>query len=236
MKLKKLMALALSGVLAVSMLAGCSTVSKTPENPTDEPDTPVSNYSTTFWKNLDEGQKNITCADSAELTAALTTAVGRAGTLTISENYWGTDFVRPVSIYSRPASLASVASKLAELTGADNEELFITDWSGRDKGMESTLNQVVNGKYAQTDDDITAVALFVVDGNIVVDEALEDVAERLDEVIRDLQPTSQNGIYNTAYVYKYTGAVSVVSKSIDNLGGMKVNFIAVQIDRTTVQR
>ncbi len=234
MKLKKLLALAMSGVLAVSMLAGCSTVSKMPENPTDEPDTPVSNYSTTFWKNLDEGQKNITCADSAELTAALTTAVGRAGTLTISENYWGTDFIRPVSIYSHPASLASVASKLAELTEADNKELFIT--APNDMGMESTLNQVENGKYAQTDDDITAVALFVVDGNIEVNEALEDVAERLDEVIRDLQPTSQNGIYNTAYVYKYTGAVSVVSKSIDNLGGMKVNFIAVQIDRTTVQR
>ena len=234
MKLKKLLALAMSGVLAVSMLAGCSTVSKTPENPTDEPDTPVSNYSTTFWKNLDEGEKNITCADSAELTAALTTAVGRAGALTISENYWGTDFVRPVSIYSRPASLASVASKLAELTEADNEELFIT--APNDKGMESTLNQVVSGDYAQTDDDITAVALFVVDGTIEVDQALEDVAERLDEVIQDLQPTSQNGIYNTAYEYKYTGAVSVVSKSIDNLDGMKVNFIAVQIDRTTVQR
>ena len=234
MKLKKLMALAMSGVLAVSMFAGCSTVSKTPENPTDEPDTPVSNYSTTFWNNLDEGQKNITCADSAELTAALTTAVGRAGALTISENYWGTDFIRPVSIYSRPASLASVASKLAELTGADNEELFIT--AGNDMGMESTLNQVVNGEYAQTDDDITAVALFVVDGTIDVDQALEDVAERLDEVIQDLQPTSQNSIYNVAYEYKYTGAVSVVSKSIDNLDGMKVNFIAVQIDRTTVQR
>ena len=234
MKLKKLMALAMSGVLAVSMFAGCSTVSETPENPTDEPDTPVSNYSTTFWNNLDEGQKNITCADSAELTAALTTAVGRAGALTISENYWGTDFIRPVSIYSRPASLASVASKLAELTGADNEELFIT--AGNDMGMESTLNQVVNGEYAQTDDDITAVALFVVDGTIDVDQALEDVAERLDEVIQDLQPTSQNSIYKVAYEYKYTGAVSVVSKSIDNLDGMKVNFIAVQIDRTTVQR
>ena len=234
MKLKKLMALAMSGVLAVSMFAGCSTVSEKPENPTDEPDTPVSNYSTTFWNNLDEGQKNITCADSAELTAALTTAVGRAGALTISENYWGTDFIRPVSIFSRPASLASVASKLAELTGADNEELFIT--AGNDMGMESTLNQVVNGEYAQTDDDITAVALFVVDGTIDVDQALEDVAERLDEVIQDLQPTSQNSIYKVAYEYKYTGAVSVVSKSIDNLDGMKVNFIAVQIDRTTVQR
>ena len=234
MKLKKLLALAMSGVLAVSMFAGCSTVSETPENPTDEPDTPVSNYSTTFWNNLDEGQKNITCADSAELTAALTTAVGRAGALTISGNYWGTDFIRPVSIYSRPASLASVASKLAELTGADNEELFIT--AGNDMGMESTLNQVVNGEYAQTDDDITAVALFVVDGTIDVDQALEDVAERLDEVIQDLQPTSQNSIYKVAYEYKYTGAVSVVSKSIDNLDGMKVNFIAVQIDRTTVQR
>ena len=234
MKLKKLMALAMSGVLAVSMFAGCSTVSEKPENPTDEPDTPVSNYSTTFWNNLDEGQKNITCADSAELTAALTTAVGRAGALTISQNYWGTDYIRPVNIFSRPASLASVASKLAELTGADNEELFIT--AGHDMGMESTLNQVVNGEYAQTDDDITAVALFVVDGTIDVDQALEDVAERLDEVIQDLQPTSQNSIYKVAYEYKYTGAVSVVSKSIDNLDGMKVNFIAVQIDRTTVQR
>ena len=234
MKLKKIASLMLAGVMAVSMLAGCSTTAVDPE-PTPNPDpVPESNYSTTFWNNLDEGQKNITCADDADLTAALTTAVGRAGTLTITENYWGTDFVRPVNIYSRPASLSSVAAKLSELTGADNEELYIT--AKNDKGMESTLNQVQNGKYCQTDDDITAVALFVVDGNIAIDQALEDVAERLDEVIRDLQPTSQNGIYSKAYEYKYTGAVSVVSKSIDNLDGMSVNFIAVEIDRTTVQR
>ena len=234
MKLKKIASLMLAGVMTVSMLAGCSTTAVDPE-PTPNPDpVPESNYSTTFWNNLDEGKKNITCADDADLTAALTTAVGRAGTLTIAENYWGTDFVRPVDIYSRPASLSSVAAKLSELTGADNEELFIT--APHDKGMESTLNQVQNGNYCQTDDDITAVALFVVDGNIAIDQALEDVAERLDEVIRDLQPTSQNGIYNKAYEYKYTGAVSVVSKSVDNLDGMSVNFIAVEIDRTTVQR
>ena len=37
-------------------------------------------------------------------------------------------------------------------------------------------------------------------------------------------------------MYKYTLSASVDSKTIDLLGTMTANYIAVKIDRTTVQR
>ena len=234
MKLKKLLALALSGVLAVSMFAGCSTVSEKPENPTDEPDTPVSNYSTTFWNYLDAGQKKITFQANSNLDNALAAAVEHAGSLTVNGNYIATDFVKEVNTDSKPASLANVAISLADSTGAENDKLHITadDWTG----MEATLNQLnAKGSY-KNDDDVTAVALYVVDATVGVDAALEQAAGRLDEVIRDLDIVGTVTDQGVEYEYKYTGSVSVVSKSTDNLGGMSVNFIAVQIDRTTVQR
>ena len=254
MKLKKIASLAMAGVMAVSMLAGCSTTSVQPE-PTPDPDpTPNSNYGTTLWNYLDEGKKTITFEANSTLDGYLQTAVNGVGSLAVYSSYWlgdtvvevNTDGIKadvsdadstvdadPNTVYLLD-SLTGAAKRLQSLTGAANDTLAVSDKNYN--GMEAVLNQIgTNNVMNKTDDDITAVALYVVDGSVNIDNALYEVAQDLDEVFMDLDYTGNNTNQGHEYVYKYTGSVSVVSKAISR-DGANVNFIAVQVDRTTVQR
>ena len=243
MKLKKIASLMLAGVMAVSMLAGCSNNAVDPE-PTPDP-TPDSNYGTTLWNHLDEGKSKITFQSNSALDTALQTAVEYAGSLSVATNYWLGDTIVELNtdginvdrwLEFNPVlvdSLQNVAISLSESTDADNAELHVRarDWTG----MEATLNQINGTGEYKNDDDVTAVALYVIDGSVGINAALDKVAEDLDEIIRDLDIIGTNTDQGVEYEYKYTGSVSVASKSITK-DGMNVNFIAVQIDRTTVQR
>ena len=252
MKLKKIASLMLAGVMAVSMLAGCSTTTVDPE-PTPDP-TPNSNYGTTLWNYLDEGKKNITFEANSTLDGYLQTAVNGVGSLAVYSSYWLGDTIVEVNTdgikvdvsgvdsdkddnKANPVylldSLTGAAKRLQSLTGAANETLAVT--SQNYTGMEAVLNEIGKTGMNKTDDDITAVALYVVDGGVDIDNALYDVAQDLDEVFMDLDYTGNNEDNGREFVYKYTGSVSVVSKAISR-DGANVNFIAVQVDRTTVQR
>ena len=72
MKLKKIASLALAGVMAVSMLAGCSTASNNqPEQP-EQPTNPATGYSTMVGNNLSAAAKSkVTMSDSNDLDKAL---------------------------------------------------------------------------------------------------------------------------------------------------------------------
>ena len=252
MKLKKIASLMLAGVMAVSMLAGCSTTTVDPE-PTPDP-TPNSNYGTTLWNYLDEGKKNITFEANSTLDGYLQTAVNGVGSLAVYSSYWLGDTIVEVNTNGIKVdvsgsdndqddstanevylldSLTGAAKRLQSLTDAANETLAVT--SDNYTGMEAVLNEIGKTGMNKTDDDITAVALYVVDGGVEIDNALYDVAQELDEVFMDLDYTGNNENQGREYVYKYTGSVSVVSKAISR-DGANVNFIAVQVDRTTVQR
>ena len=248
MKLKKIASLMLAGVMAVSMLAGCSTTTVDPE-PTPDP-TPNSNYGTTFYSYLsNDAQKKMTFGSNADLDAALKTAVERAGSLSIATNYWLADTVVELdtdrivldastnNTWHNPTvidSLYRVAKNLSESTGAENEELHVraTDWTG----MEAVLNQIDDTGEHKNADDVNAVALYVVDSTVSVEAALDDIADDLDGIIKNLDIIGHVENSKGEYEYKYTGSVSVTSKSIPNVDGMSVNFIAVEIARTTVQR
>ena len=249
MKLKKIASLMLAGVMAVSMLAGCSTAVDPEPTPNPDP-TPSANYGTTFYSYLsNDAQKKMTFGSNADLDAALKTAVERAGSLSIATNYWLADTVVELdtdrivtdasgdNIWRYPTvidSLYRVAKNLSESTGAENEELHVraTDWTG----MEAVLNQIDSTGEHKNADDVNAVALYVVDSTVSVEAALDDIADDLDGIIKNLDIIGHVESGKGEYEYKYTGSVSVTSKSIPNVDGMSVNFIAVEIARTTVQR
>ena len=249
MKLKKIASLMLAGVMAVSMLAGCSTAVDPEPTPNPDP-TPSANYGTTFYSYLSsDAQKKMTFGSNADLDAALKTAVERAGSLSIATNYWLADTVVELgtdrivtdasgdNVYRYPNvidSLYRVAKNLSESTGAENEELHVraTDWTG----MEAVLNQINKNGENKNADDVNAVALYVVDSTVSVEAALDDIADDLDSIIKNLDIIGHVENSKGEYEYKYTGSVSVTSKSIPNVDGMSVNFIAVEIARTTVQR
>ena len=249
MKLKKIASLMLASVMAVSMLAGCSTAVDPEPTPNPDP-TPSANYGTTFYSYLsNDAQKKMTFGSNADLDAALKTAVERAGSLSIATNYWLADTVVELdtdrivtdasgdNIWRYPTvidSLYRVAKNLSESTGAENEELHVraTDWTG----MEAVLNQIDSTGEHKNADDVNAVALYVVDSTVSVEAALDDIADDLDGIIKNLDIIGHVESGKGEYEYKYTGSVSVTSKSIPNVDGMSVNFIAVEIARTTVQR
>ena len=249
MKLKKIASLMLAGVMAVSMLAGCSTAVDPEPTPNPDP-TPSANYGTTFYSYLSsDAQKKMTFGSNADLDAALKTAVERAGSLSIATNYWLADTVveintdglkldasdRDMAHYPTVIdSLQRVAKNLSESTGAENEQLHVRakNWTG----MEAVLNQINNGVENKNADDVNAVALYVVDSTVSVEAALDDIADDLDGIIKNLDIIGHVENHKGEYEYKYTGSVSVTSKSIPNVDGMSVNFIAVEIARTTVQR
>ena len=249
MKLKKIASLVLAGVMAVSMLAGCSTAVDPEPTPNPDP-TPSANYGTTFYSYLsNDAQKKMTFGSNADLDAALKTAVERAGSLSIATNYWLADTVveintdglkldasdRDMAHYPTLIdSLQRVAKNLSESTGAENEALHVRadDWTG----MEAVLNQIDKTGEHKNADEVNAVALYVVDGTVSVEAALDDIADDLDGIIKNLDIIGHVKNDKGEYEYKYTGSVSVTSKSIPNVDGMSVNFIAVEIARTTVQR
>ena len=250
MKFKKIASLMLAGVMAVSMLAGCSTAVDPEPTPNPDP-TPSANYGTTFYSYLSsDAQKKMTFGSNADLDAALKTAVERAGSLSIATNYWLADTVVELGTdriivdagttsvkgdkYEVLDSLQRVAKNLSESTGAENEKLHVraTDWTG----MEAVLNQIDGKGEHKNADDVNAVALYVVDSTVSVEAALDDIADDLDGIIKNLDIIGHVANSKGKYEYKYTGSVSVTSKSIPNVDGMSVNFIAVEIARTTVQR
>src|SRR5699024_5030180 len=88
MKLKKIASLALAGVMAVSMLAGCSTTSVEPTPNPDEDNTQVSGYSQMLYNQLGySAKKKVTAEDSSAVNQALETAMGYAAGNTIANSY-----------------------------------------------------------------------------------------------------------------------------------------------------
>ena len=79
MKLKKIASLLLAGVMAVSMLAGCSSSSSN-DVTTDVDEEAATTYSSTLYGYFgNKAQGNITAVENTDLTSALTAAVNVAG-------------------------------------------------------------------------------------------------------------------------------------------------------------
>ena len=88
MKLKKIASLMLAGVMAVSMLAGCSTTSVDPDpNPGEDPgNVTTAGYSSLFEDTLsDYADLRISMSDSDELTTNLNTAIGNVNSALMTE-------------------------------------------------------------------------------------------------------------------------------------------------------
>ena len=251
MKLKKIASLALAGVMAVSMLAGCNSVSNNPQ-PTP-PNSGVGNTvtggkSSVFEAALsDRADLKIDMQDSAELSSALEAAAQNVGSATII------DFTTAI----RSANTAGGSSARVVATFNQNGNVFLTDPFGTqtlvvapDLGVVATRMDAdtINNSFSALiptyndnvdDDSETVTMLFAVDGAVGEDAAVEQVAEVLDSRIRVLQidnDTEANpGIVNddfTSLHYDYTGSASITTRTLADAHGISMHIVAVQITRT----
>ena len=244
MKLKKLMALAMAGVLAVSMLAGCKGNTINNNDPVD-PDAPATGISADVGSRVealaledeeDADLDHLTFADDNELTAALNDAIGGAGVSGIVSDYF-TDTIRELHD-------GAVHDRLYELV-EPTEGIWITN---------NSIGNVVG------DDGDTETALRVYAISNVIDEntVKQQIARELTganvsggNVVNVVDYTHHNNVWN----YEYTISVAMSTKTVNsaNVGwggktenGLEgfvtgaenptVTFVAVQIVRTATHQ
>ena len=197
MKLKKLMALALSGAMAVSMMTACggSGNGGTPNG--GEGEGVVTGYSSVLAKYMEDTSKKdyFTFQDDAAEAAALADALGNRGTLLLSANT-----VAPVVL---PVISPVIANDFKNSLGLDVVVTDVVngvlgDWVeilrllGSD--MQGSLDDAIsdgegtNIDYADEVNKTKKVGMiFVADGTISVEKALKQIADGVSSYINDIE-------------------------------------------------
>ena len=236
MKLKKLMALAMSGVLAVSMLAGCNG-NKAPVDDGTDPIEPGTNGVSTEVGTLTadyldptEIPEYVTFADDADLDSSLQYVVEFAGVDDVLLQYMHNDNLHRVA--------GDLYSRLQNAVGDDNW----VNWNSI--GSMAALKRAEAENSYQIDDE-TVVELFAVSSTIGENAVNQLIAEKLaDEAVIQgyLYSTSgrgENGNYNHEYtvsVSTYTKAVNSSSVLGSGAADPAVTFVAVQVVRTSTHQ
>lgn len=256
MKLKKMMALALSGVLAVSMLTACDTGSVNGgASSGDGGNGVVTGYSSVLAKYMEKSTKKdyVTFQDNNADAEALEDALGNRGSLLLNGNT-----LAPVVM---PVVSPVIANDFKNNLGLD---AVVTDVIN---GVFGDWEQVYNVLAAAGDVNTTKKIgmIFVVDGTISLEKALKQIADgastyinkveakstykvvepdfdinekidliSLDTIVAEQLPEKASTCLGETYEYNYTVSASVVNKALTVVDGYHgtANFIAVTITRT----
>ena len=238
MKLKKIASLALAGIMAVSMLAGCSTTSvePTPDPVPDEDTTPVSGYSQMLYNQLSNaGKKKVTAQDDNAVNEALETAMGYAAGNTIANSYdWfidgDTHVVNNGDWSGAPDSLKNGAIALIDELAAENS-LKDSIWQAFNVLDPDTTN------YQR--DNMNISMLFVADGLKNKNAVMDEIAVLIDQQIQWLEDDydlpgdifQDNGGHSMNTDYDYTVSVAADTITLGADHGKSMTFVAVNIAR-----
>ena len=209
MKLKKIASLALAGVMAVSMLAGCATTSNNGDGGEGEGEGQVStsNSSSILHDAMVGAAREMTTPTAS---SALDTALKNA----IDTYFQNTEYINIINF----DSVGDVDGKMydALVEAMDAEESINPD-------LYAAAN---NSKVT------TVVKLYAAEASISDTYALEKVADEIQGSVAGLSETSANGEWN----YTYTISASIVTKPVTSsivegvTGGVK--YIAVAVTQT----
>ena len=239
MKLKKIVSLAMSGVLAVSMLTACGdNISEQPTQPEEPDTTPATGYSATFEKRLsDRGDANISMSDSADLNAALKFAMDFVSDSKIASDY--DDNWKDMAVFVSATQKGITTGKDLHQAAIELVKKADTDRESLDKAEAGDVLDVLNpneedGKKLYKKDNLDVVLLYAVDGGLSTDAAVMEVADKLNKEMEDLvRSYNTAGSVNTTVenVYTYTGSVSADTITLDANHGKSMTFVAVEIVR-----
>ena len=214
MKLNKVLALALSGVMAVSMLAGCKGGSANGEQGNTEQ--PV--VSTDAVKVMNDAQKDVVFANNEALASALKAAVAKAKTTDIS----GADYTATLVNNTADKGKAIYDSLKSKVTGLTTVALSANNMYGN---AVLTVGQK------------TQINLFIVEA-----DGLEE-AQALKIVAKAMNTDDYTDAYsnktttNKDFKAEYTGAVSVEKVVRTNEDGdtHSAYLIAVSVTQTVTE-
>ena len=242
MKLKKIASLALAGVMAVSMLAGCATTK--PETKPEKP-TETSSISKEVGALIKNVPSYVTFEDSTSLDAGLKKAVEYAGVIDVMPGYVYCD------------TLADVQADVAARLGITNSTVFgnkpLTIYTGVANeyciGGQTALKAAEVGVTGNTLPAATVTDMFVVSTAVGENAVKQMVAEKLADVAGYGYSVADNGTDKTQgnFNYTYTVSVSTCTKAVNSSinGGNNgfqgaadpsVTFVAVQVVRTATHQ
>lgn len=176
MKLKKLAALALAGVMAVSMLTACGNGNGgAPDNGGENG--VATGYSSVLAKYMTKASKmdNVTFQDSSDDAAALEDALGNRGTLLLSG-----DTIAPVPL---PVISSVIAEDFRRSLGMDN---VVTDVANTLLGDGVETVKMFFNSAGDVNEPKKIGMLFVVDGTISVEKALRQLGMGIRASIGDV--------------------------------------------------
>ena len=235
MKLKKIVSLAAAALMAVSMLTACGEGnSNSTVTPPVEDNTPATGYSSQLGEELVDKNTNtrkLAMSDSTALNSALQSALKYAADRDIAWRYDANlnatvSFVTPAATTN---ATRLVADRLVDIIGGETTN---NTTSAR------TIAQLnPNNNTADAEEDMSVALLYVVDGGVSIDAAIERIAEDInDDVAAMVNAYNMRGTSGETHEvsYKYTGSVSADTITVDADHGKSMTFIAVQINRTVV--
>ena len=226
MKLKKIASLMLAGIMAVSMLAGCSTANVEPEQP-ENPETPASSAAVdTLYSELTGSAKvMVTPVANSELDAALADVV---------DKYWDYDSEGDYAFGPHGIFNNVGYDRLTDVRyGRIGESLKSA------MGADFTSMMDKNG-FSDSDDahDRSVVEVYAINASTSDAYALELLAERIDPYVSKLPTEGQTDRDGKAnYDYSYTISASVETKTVTFAGvEYGIKYVAVMLNKTATEK
>ena len=236
MKLKKIASLALAGVMAVSMLAGCNTTSNTPDTGDDDQGTttPVTGYSAKLGDEIAElstiAGKKVAWSESNDLQSSLNYQVGNVGYNALTNSFVSSLSDGTVKFVDATWTTPDIVETVSDNVTADME----AEQNARQKNNAYGAIVALNPRNDYADDDYNTVLLFVVDNGVDLNNAMDQIAAQINTALRDLDDDYNNGVPGNDSMnvdYEYTGSVATCTKTFEAGHGVGVSFIAVEIVR-----
>ena len=246
MKLKKIASLMLAGVMAVSMLAGCSGNTINDNTGDDDSIDPGINGVSAAVGALvkekldDKYPAYVTFSDSAELNKDLQYAVEYAGVMDIMPNYIWSDTLTGVA--------NDVYSRLQTAVGDDDPDVNVGNI-----GSDAILKAAEN--TGMTMEDAVAVDMRAISSSIGENALNQLIAEKINDIVKieDYLYSTNDGSGNNGsnYNHTYTVSVSTYTKAVNssmngwlnsNGAGLQgaadpaVTFVAIQVVRTSTHQ
>ena len=243
MKLKKIASLALAGVMAVSMLAGCATANVEPEQP-EKPETPATSAAAdALYSELTGSAKEmVTAVADADLDSALDNAVAK---------YWnygsmmtGAPGDKVFQDEIERVNYRGVVDYRETRIGAAVKDAVKANWlsiasahkGGTDESEFSCPTDANNRKV---------VEIYAVPASVSDAMALEIVAEKIDKWVSklpveggfDQDNYTDEGDHKPNYDFSYTISASIETKTV-NIAGLEqgIKYVAVMMTKTVAEK
>ena len=225
MKLKKIASLALAGIMAVSMLAGCSNGGNNGNNENNDGNvTPVTS------KIVDAVNNGQTAGNKVKIEFEVNSKLDAA-------------LQQAVNVYGTDASVNEVSKAITANTGLEAKSATL---SGTNKygflNGKVTYQTAVNTKRDVDGDTYTFMGVVKVSA-LSEDYVLNSVAKAVDQAVAELSVSSDDDnddgkvdvtVDKKYYGYDYDGSISMVS--VETLAGTTAYYVAYVVNQTVTTK